>query len=122
MQRKTNDEEGRKNDFSKSGLRDFVSGLVFQLQVTILIQKVKGSKFCFGDRNISMLPTSEVAPVQAMKAYRTNEGTAPLVLNRGTRRKQEISLMPRPLYPQGKIPRYPHGQHTFQTQNVIQQG
>lgn len=55
--------------------------------LTILIQKGYASKLCFGDRNSSLLPTGEVAPVQAIKANRTNEGTAPLILNRGNRWK-----------------------------------
>jgi hypothetical protein len=55
--------------------------------LTFLIQNIYASKLCFGERNNSLLPTGEVAPVQAMKAYRTNEGRTPLILNRGTRGK-----------------------------------
>jgi hypothetical protein len=38
------------------------------------------------------------------------EGTAPLILNLGTRWKRGVSSTPRPLYPRGKSPRVPIGQ------------
>jgi hypothetical protein len=42
-----------------------------------------------------------------MKAYWGNSGIVPLILDLGTRWRWVVSLTPRPLYPQGKSPRYP---------------
>jgi hypothetical protein len=46
-------------------------------------------------------------PVCAMKAYRENGGTAPLILNLSTRWRWVVSLTPWKIYPQGKSPQYP---------------
>jgi hypothetical protein len=48
----------------------------------------------------------KVFPVHAMKTYRGRRGTAPLVLNIGTRWRWVVNFMPRPHYP-CKEPRYP---------------
>jgi hypothetical protein len=41
----------------------------------------------------------KVFPIHAMKTYRGNRGTTPLILNSGTRKRQVVDFMPRPLYP-----------------------
>jgi hypothetical protein len=47
-----------------------------------------------------------IVPVHSINAYRGNRGTAPLILNFGTR-WSVVSLTFRPLYSQGKSPRFP---------------
>jgi hypothetical protein len=42
-----------------------------------------------------------------MKTYWESGGTAPHILNLGTRWRWVVSFTPRPLYPQGKSPQYP---------------
>jgi hypothetical protein len=42
-----------------------------------------------------------------MKAYWRGGGLAPRILDLGTRWRPVVSFTPRPLYPQGKRPRYP---------------
>jgi hypothetical protein len=42
-----------------------------------------------------------------MKMYRGSRGIAPRILNLGPRWRRVVSFTPRPLYPQGKSPRYP---------------
>jgi hypothetical protein len=42
-----------------------------------------------------------------MKTYWGSVGTAPRILNLGTRWRWVVDFMPRPLHPRGKSPRYP---------------
>jgi hypothetical protein len=42
-----------------------------------------------------------------MKTYWDSEGIALRILDLGTRWRWVVSFTPRPLYPQGKSPRYP---------------
>jgi hypothetical protein len=42
-----------------------------------------------------------------MKAYEGSGGTAPRILDLGTRLRWVVTFTPRPLYPQGKSPWYP---------------
>jgi hypothetical protein len=43
----------------------------------------------------------------AMKTYWGSGGIAPRILDLGTKWRWVVSFMPRPLYSQGKSPRYP---------------
>jgi hypothetical protein len=43
----------------------------------------------------------------AMVTYLGSGGIAPRILNLGIRWRRVVSFIPRPLYPQGKISRYP---------------
>jgi hypothetical protein len=53
---------------------------------------------------------------QDMKTY-WGGGIAPCILDLGTRRRRVIIFMPRPLYPQGKITRYPLDRRLGRLQN-----
>jgi hypothetical protein len=46
-----------------------------------------------------------VFPVHVMKGYRGSRGSAPQILNLGTKRRKVVNFTPRPLYPSGKNPR-----------------
>ena len=53
------------------------------------------------------LPT--LVPVHATKVYRENGSTVPLILNLDTSWQWVVTLTPRPLYPQERIPHSPCG-------------
>jgi hypothetical protein len=50
------------------------------------------------------LAESKVVPVHDTKAYRWNRGTAPLILNLGSKCRRVVSFTPRPLYLQKIAP------------------
>jgi hypothetical protein len=47
---------------------------------------------------------AKVDPLHAIKIYRGNKGTAPLILKLGTRWSQVVSFMPLLLYPSERTP------------------
>jgi hypothetical protein len=57
-----------------------------------------------------------------MKAYLESGGITPRILWLGTRRRWVVSFTPRPLYPPGKIPRYPSDRRLVEPQSRSERG